>query len=780
MKSLVRMLLALACLFLGDRAWAEPFIEHIEPPSVCRGQANELTVAGSEVDRALGLWTSLPPGKFQVKEVADSKPERSVFQVEVAADCPLGVYGLRMATEDGLSNLHLFVVDDLPPRSGSSDSLLELPCAAHGQLQEAAVDRYRFAAQAGQTIAFDVVASRLGHDADPLLTIYDAQGRRIAQRDNDPGLFFDCSFEHKFEQAGVYTIEVRDARYLGSPHWRYLLRLGNFPVARVALPSVVRPGERAALTFPSLPAAKIDLAPPANQPPGGFFYALRRPGDEASSWVPLLVSPLASVVETEPNDASDQATPSLAAPVILQGVFEQAGDKDYFALDLKKGDRLVASAETKSLNSAADVELIVVDPMGKEIQRVDDVNLPGGLREEGSLTFNANQNGKYCLLVRELTRAFGPDYTYRFTVQPVTPRFAILAEVSAFTIPQDSYQSLPLTVTRGEYAGPIELSLVGEPAGLKLEPNVIPEGENGLLCKLSATSAAPLGLQSLQIVGKGQAGETTITAPVMTQPLVDRQQMNVDLIKYALRDNQRTLPPSVTDKLAIQITPPSPVAIDLADNKVVLPRYQQVAVPMQIARQGGYAGEIVFTAAGTQQVGEESQGRRQVFVRFPVATADQPQVAGTIHSRSQANEGTERVDVCGMTKSGSRSIYLKRSLILVIKPAFELEIEPNKLTLPPGGREKVMLKVKRLPSFAGAVTIEPTIPLGLTFPETIVIPEGNDSMEIEVGVPADGKPRRERIRLVASAPVNGFQEEPRPKDLEIEIKEPPKEPPAKK
>jgi hypothetical protein len=779
MKSLVRMLLALACLFVSDRAGAEPFVEHVEPPSVCRGQTNELTIVGSEVDRAIGLWTSLPAGKFHLTAVRESKAERSVFQVEVAADCPLGVYGLRVATEDGLSNLHLFVVDDLSPRSGSSDSLLELPCAVHGQLQEAAVDRYRFAAQAGQVIAFDVIASRLGHDADPLVTIYDADGRQIVQRDNDPGLFFDCSFEHEFKQAGEYTVEVRDARYLGSPHWRYLLRVGKFPVARVALPSVVKPGEKAGLGFPGLPGTTIDFTLPADQPPGALFAALRRPGDNASNWVPLLASPLASVVETEPNDAPDQATPAPAAPVILQGVFEQAGDKDYFAIDLKKGERLTASAETKSLNSAADVELIVVDPMGREIQRVDDLNLPGGLRDEASLTFNANQDGKYCLLVRELTRAFGPDYTYRVTVQPVAPRLHIVAEISAFTIPQDSYQSLPLTITRSDFAGPIELSLVGEPAGLKLEPNVIPAGENVLLCKLSASGAAPLGLQQLQIVGKGQAGETTIAARVTTQPLVGRQQVNVDLIKYALRDNQRTLPPSITDKLAVQITPPAPVSIDLASDQFTLPRYQQVAVPLQITRRNGYTAEIAFTALGTQQVGEESQGRRQVFTRFPVATADQPQFAGTIHSRSQANEGTERVDLCAIAKDGARSIYLKRSLLLAIKPAFEIEIDPSKLTLPPGGKTKVTLTAKRLPSFAGAINIEFTIPLGLALPETIVIPEGKESAEIEIAVAAESRPRRERIRLVASAPVNGFQEEPRPKDLEIEIKEPPQEPPAK-
>lgn len=759
-------------MVLANHARADPFVEHVEPPSVCRGQTNQITIVGQNIDRAMGIWTSLPADKFKVMAVTASEKERSEFKIEVAADCPLGIYGLRIATEDGLSNLHLFVVDDLLPRTSLADPQLEMPVAIAGELRPAAVDRHRIQVSARQKVTFEVIASRLGNDADPLVTIYDSNGKRIAQRDNDPGLYFDCSWEQTFETAGIYTVEVRDSRFLGSPHWRYLLRMGNFPAAHVAIPSAVRPGETALLHFPELAGMPIPFDVPATQKLGGLFHAVRRPGDGASSWVPLLSSLLPSTVETEPNDTLEQATPTSQVPVILHGYFEQPSDRDYFQLVLKKGDRLSVRAETKAINSPADVELSIVDATGREIQRVDDVNLPGGALDEGSLIFGVGQDGKYFVLVRELTKASGPDFAYRVTVQPVAPKFEVVAEASAFTIPQDGYQSFPITVTRSEYTGPIELSLVGAPAGFKLEPAVIPESENGILCKLSATGEVPLGLYQLELNGTGRAGETVITSPVVTHPLVDRQLVNVDLIKHALRDNQRWLPPSITDKLAVQITPPTPFNVELASSNVTLPRYQQANVHLQISRIAGFKEEISFLATGTQQLGQESQGRRQVFARFPTATSDMPAVTGTIHSRSQANEGTERVDIRAMARQGTRSIQLERSVMLAIKPAFEMEVEPAKLTLAPGGMATVKFMAMRLPSFSGEVKITSSTPLGIAIPESMVIPADKSSVEIEVKVEATLKPGNQRIRFVATAPVNGFQEEPRAKDLEIEIKEP--------
>ena len=75
---------------------------------------------------------------------------------------------------------------------------------------------------------------------------------------------------------------------------------------------------------------------------------------------------------------------------------------------------------------------------------------------------------------------------------------------------------------------------------------------------------------SRQVVLRGAYG--VYHQRVTGQPLVDRQVVNVDLIKIALRDNQRYLPPSVKDRLVLQVTPPIPFGVDFAEQSAILPR----------------------------------------------------------------------------------------------------------------------------------------------------------------------------------------------------------------
>ena len=75
------------------------------------------TVVGSNLKKALDLWTSLPANKIKATPVGDSKPDVAVFDLQVAADAPVGLFGLRVATADGLSNVHLCLIDDLPIRA---------------------------------------------------------------------------------------------------------------------------------------------------------------------------------------------------------------------------------------------------------------------------------------------------------------------------------------------------------------------------------------------------------------------------------------------------------------------------------------------------------------------------------------------------------------------------------------------------------------------------------------------------------------------------------------
>lgn len=755
----------------------EIFIEHVDPPAVLRGGRTRLRLAGRRLDRATGLWTSAPSGKLRAS-VIGSEAGGAELEVETTADCPVGLYGLRLATEDGLSNLHLFAIDDIAPQVRLAEPQVEFPAAVAGVMSEEGAERHRIRAAAGETLTFDVLASRLGNDSDPLVTIYDASGRRLVWRDNDPALFFDCCFTHRFEAAGDYEIEVRDARRLGSPHWRYLLRIGRFPAARAALPSAFQIGAAAtSLRLLDAEAARIDLPAPAERSEGVVYQALRRPGDSASAWIPLLASNLPQAVEQEPNDMPESATAAPAPPVMLHGAIDRPLDRDHFLFDLKKGDRLTIRGETRSLPSPADLELTWSDSTGRELQRADDQTLPGGALEEGVLNVNVGQDGVYRLTVKESTRSGGPEYGYRIEVRRGGPQLRIVSDVSAFSVPRESFQVAPLTVQRTEYDGPIQLTLVGAPPGLTLEPDLIPASVSTVCVKLKADSTAPLGLFSLSIVGRATAGEgaaaTTIETLAAVQPLVDRQLVNVDLIKHALRDNQRHLPGSVRSQLAVQIVEPAPVQWEPAESTVILPRYLEAALPLALNRSAGFDGPLEVRAWSGGQLGEESQGRRQVFYR---AIAGGPGVAPvvTFHSRSQANEGQERVDLYATAQIGARRTTLHRSVQLQIKPAVEPALEPNQLTLAPGGVAKLKLLARRLPSFNGPATVTvANLPAGIELPTTIALAAGQEFVELEVKVAADAKPRRERLRFTTTATVGSFQEEPRPAELDLEIKLPP-------
>ena len=112
-------LLPAACLALfavaADQASCrgQAFVEHLSPPALQRGKTTRCTVAGTHLQQALDLWTALPPGALRATRI-DSRADAAVFDVRIADDAPVGLFGLRVATVDGLSNVHLCLIDDLP------------------------------------------------------------------------------------------------------------------------------------------------------------------------------------------------------------------------------------------------------------------------------------------------------------------------------------------------------------------------------------------------------------------------------------------------------------------------------------------------------------------------------------------------------------------------------------------------------------------------------------------------------------------------------------------
>ena len=792
-----RILVILAILALPLPALAGAFIEHISPPAIERGKTTRVTFVGHELTNAEDVWHSLSAGALKAKYVEGSA-DRAVFDIEVATTAPIGLLGVRLATRDGLSNAHLFLIDDLPvrPRSISSVTMrVELPAAVWGTFREAVVDRFEITVQAGQRVSFEAVGSRFGKDADPLLTVRDARGKWVTEHDNDPGLYFDCRFEYRFAEAGHYTIELRDARFHGSEHNSYVLRMGRFPAARVAVPAVVHRGHNA-LHLPELPDAPFVYELASGQLPGSFSATLKRPDDEGSTWLPLTAHEGAITVATSRDEAREKAqalsvspavtlgfnlsplkvNPFLSldaliltgraqaqraqAPGVFCGVLGKPGERHVFQFELTKGQVIHVRGEARVLNSPAELELILIDRTGRELKRSVE------RRDEALLDFTAGAPGVYGLLVRNQLRDGGNSFAYRITVKngPFPPDMT--ADAEGLTVPQGSYQAVPIDIARNGTTGPIELKMLGGPAGLKLVHDPIGEKDNSIVCRLAADDTTPVGLYSVQIQAESSGGPTL----VRTQPLIDRQLVNVDLIPHALREDQRRLPSSLTDRLAVQITPRAPFTMELPESTITLPRYQQANIPIVTSRSPGFEGPIVFRAKGGQ-LADKNEGRTRVYAEFPEATSKQLRVAGSIHSKILSNTGKTRIEVIGTGAYQGRRVSLTRTFELNLVPAYSFSFEPAKVSLLPGATTKIRLLAVRQRSFDGAVTVKltPTIQ-GVMLPESIVVPKSEPGVDVEIKAAVDATPTKQNLQTIATALVNGFEEEQRGGALEVEVR----------
>jgi len=766
---LCKYVLFVLAIFAGPTpACAQGFVEHLEPPVLERGKTTRVTLAGSRLGKAVGLWTSLPAGAVKAKPVAPISANQAVLDVTVAGDAPVGICGVRLATDDGLGNACLLLIDDLPVRpaqdgKGGEATQVALPASHWGRFRKATLDRFAINVTAGQRISFEAVGNRLGKDVDPLITIRDATGRIVAERDNDAGLYFDFRFEHTFSEAGACTVELGDARFHGPDHAFYVLRMGKFPATRVALPMAIHWSRRFALRLPGIEPFipdrslteqekefALDLPREAT---GLFFGVVKRKGDEGSAWLPLEATDVAVTVHQAPGNSFEEGT-LVRPPGILCGVLQKPGARHFFRLQLTKEQRIQVRAEARAFNSPADLELAVIDATGKELRRVGE-NLQ---TEEVVLDFTAGAPGVYGLTVRDVNRDGGPAFGYRLDVRTPQPFVQVSAEVEGLTLPQGDYQTVPLTVTRTDYTGPIALTLVGAPPGVTLTPSEIDEGVNSIVCKLAAGPDASLGIHTLQIRAAPEVSATggnASAAIVRTHPLIDRQIVNVDLIPHALREDQRRLPPSLTDRFALEVTPPSFFTFELPEPLATLGRYQHVDFPMTVTRRKGFDGPIIFSARGGQLAPKE-EGRTRVYAEFKEGK-------GSIHSKILTNLAKHRVDVTalGVNPKDGRRVELTRTFDLDVRAAYVVKAEPVLLELEPGATARLRLNAERMKNFDAEVAVQLSSAPGIDLPATIVIPRGQTGADVEIKVDANQPAGRRSINWNASAVVNGFEEEQR-------------------
>ena len=235
--------------------------------------------------------------------------------------------------------------------------------------------------------------------------------------------------------------------------------------------------------------------------------------------------------------------------------------------------------------------------------------------------------------------------------------------------------------------------------------------------------------------------------------MIDRQIVNVDLIPHALREDQRRLPPTLTDRFALHVTPGAPFTFSLPESQVILGRYQHVEFPIQTTVIPNSSPSITFSAKGGQ-IAPKEEGRTRVYAEFA-------KDKGSIHSKILTNLAKHRVDITAVGVVGNRRVSLTRTFDLDIRTAFVVSAEPALLKLEPGAAGTLRLNAERMKTFNGDVTVQLSPVFGLEMPLTVVIPRGKTGVDVPIKVAEDRTPGRLNINLNATADVDGFEEEQR-------------------
>jgi hypothetical protein len=574
-----------------------PMVTHASPVAVQRGTTAEVAVACRTSSLAgaykvlvegTGVTAEATPGK----ESAKGNVPSCKLKVTVAAGAALGVREFRIATEHGISSLGQLLVVDAPvilerptPGTMAGPVAVSVPSVVCGRIKAAeAVDYYSFAAKAGQTITLEVTCARIQdkiHDlqkhADPLVAVYDENGRELAA--SDDGYFADPVLTFAVPKNGDYRVAVRDAKYDGDPRWVYALTITDAPRAVHSFPLAVNPGKAAkAQPVGSAAAAGNAWTVAAPKELGIHTVPLKMNGAETNP-VPVVVTPLPLVEEQEPNDSPKQAT-RISLPGGANGRIGKKRDLDHFVFAARKGKpvriEVFARRFGTPLTSLLDSQIDVMTPEGKILASNDDLS-----GKDSGLTFTPAADGDVVVRVRDLNNKGGDGFVYYLEVDFARPDFTLKCDPSKAMIGPGSRTAWYVQVARASgFAGPVKVEVQGLPAGVTVNPLTIPPNMTQGLLVVSAAADAKVGAAAVKVVGTADASDEDGRPVKLTRTAVAVEEI------YSPGGGRARFDAGM---MAVAVTGPSDlVAVKVKQNRITLKPGEEVKIDVEVVRGPQY------------------------------------------------------------------------------------------------------------------------------------------------------------------------------------------------
>jgi hypothetical protein len=746
-----------------------PQITSVFPAGAERGSTVEIELKGKNLETVTDLYFARSVGS--VDKIEAKGADRLLATLSINRDIDPGSIELRAVSNDGVSNLRLFRIDEYPEVNETSEKHskpsqaqnIDYPTVVNGQLAAAEIDCYQIHVAKRERVIFEVEARRLGSPVEARLRLLDSTGWLLADASTTRAIRPDERLDYEFKEPGDYIVIVEDAQYVGGDGAVYRLRIGSWPYATAQFPLGGLGGEtiQVILNGGNLPHSTSHTVTLPSDPDDSPCQ-LQFPSDHGTLMAPMLMAVVRDckeIEEAEPNDDIKQPQP-IESHCIVNGLIGRPGDKDRFVFKAKKDEKYTFEVFADRLGSLLDSVLTITGRNGQLIAENDDLR-PGNAQQnpqtktgvtpisDSRVDFKAPADGEFIVTVDDRYNAGGAEYAYCLVMTPTRPDFQLTygpapaaknqQQAKNQTTPPTDIVNLepgksavlPLAVVRRGYDGEIELAVEGLPDRITFEPTKIPEKQAAVQLTFKAGDQADTYIGRARVVGTAKINDQELRRIAQHEIIVAQ----IDPLHVARRE---------MSDFAIALLRREPPITLHTHAEAVLARGMETQIKVSVDRKAGFKGSV--------EVKGDKLPKGISAEKITIPENETEAILNLVAS-SNAATGNVKIQLRGQGRLGTASVEASSEISLSVVMPFELALntDETELELVAGESRSLKLSVKRLGNFEGTVEIAVAgLPAGIAVTPDRIEPD-QDEVELNFVVSDEVKPSRAKKQVKIQA-----------------------------
>lgn len=623
------MLAMVVCSFCAldpDLPSPAPKVTGIFPHGAARGTSTEVDISGQNLHDAISIKFS---GRGVQADILSASASKMKVRISVAPTAEAGRRDFRLTTGRGVY-VGVFDVGALPEireveknDDWRKPQALSLPVLVNGIIADEDWDHFSVEAQAGDTLVFDVSATRHGSRLDADLAILDERGEELAWVD-DTTIFGDPHLEHTFAKSGTYIIRV--GSLAGGLASDYRLSAGRLPYVHRTMPAGLGTNQTTIMTLSgvhldqmdevtlgdqalrgeilqkSSKQARVRFRVPASFPSGSFKLHASYKGQEIA--VPTLM-PVSKLPETTISTAPAQfGKPMDIQPsVVVNGAIENPDETHYFRFPARAGETFVFRPESMKLGYHLDPAVTLFDADGQKLGYADDPGVDDRSDEyqlDHDLSHRFEKDGLYVVSIRDGMYRGGEQLVYRLAVERKEPDFILELREPVKTLHQGQESTIQVRVRRrAGWTAPVEVWAEGLPDGVIVERRTA-EPKNSIVkdtCGVDREVDGAIVLLPIRAAGArtGRSEFQMKGSGVMNGRAVER----TAIVRYENAAAGHVYGPMEVQVSELTITTPPKVLISTPDTVTIDPG-QELPLTVSIRRFGdAKAGSLRLRTRGS-------------------------------------------------------------------------------------------------------------------------------------------------------------------------------------